>query len=587
MPQRPILNPLRGVAAAGRRIAVVVVTLLVSTAVASSIPATAAIPAPAAAPTWRLTGEMSVGHAPAHGSPFAVLRDGRILAATAAAADGLTAVAELYDPATETWTPTDSVNTPRWGFSNLIVLDNGTALIAGGHDAQANDLATTELYDPATGQWSLGGQLNTSRRHSVVIKLSNGKVLDATGAHGPPDGSRFLNSAEIYDPATGAWTPTASAPTRRESADGILMTGGRVMIVGGYSCCDTQNPETDLYDPNTATWISAGNRPHGGGGMALVNLPDGRVLSVGGSGTQGALAEALIFDPTTNQWSATTTPQFARSGADATVLDDGTVLVAGGGPAESELFNPQTSTWTVGPSLSTPRSNGQMLELGTGDILMVGGYRNSDNQSTTVTELYGSPTPADLFGFPMDTIKRTGLIGYDVHIQRNDFAACYRGKRFSDLWHAGEDWFAPIGTSLQAVADGTVAYVNRSAHYPGAVVIIQHALPGGGSIWSMYGHLDPTKVTLNAGAVVRKGDPIANGLVRQTYNGRDNTHLHWEMRYFYDGTGIKRAPQYRVSCSGVPGPGYTYPGHPDNFVANNGAGPTYRWTAPTAFVDTH
>lgn len=546
---------------------------------------------PSAAGGWRTTGEMNSGHGPSAGSPIAQLRDGKVLAATGALTGGLTSVAELYDPATGRWTPTGSVNNPRWGFSNVVVLDNGKALITGGHDQQVNDYASTELYDPATGQWTFTGNLNTPRRHTVVIGLNNGKVLAATGALGAPDGNRFLNSAELYDPATGSWSPTGSAAVRRESADGVLLRDGRVMVVGGYTCCDSFPPETDLYDPSTGTWSRAGDRPHGGGGMALVSLPDGRVLSVGGNyGNSGpsASAEAALFDPSTGQWTATASPQFARSGADAVVIPGGKVLVAGGGPAESELFDPATNTWSVGSALNVPRRNGHMAVLDTGDVLMAAGYGTVDGQPTTVTELYNDAPTTDQFTYPIDLSQRTGLIGYDVHPSLGDQSKCFGGKNFKDLWHAGEDWFASPETPVQAVGAGTVVYVSPTGYgYPGAVVIVEHAITGGGSIWSMYGHLNASKVTVGVGSVVNQGDAIASGLLPQKYKGADNTHLHWEMRYFYDGSVINQAPKYQSSCSSIPGPGYTFPGHPDSFVANNGAGPTYSWTAPTAFVETH
>ncbi|HKR50030.1 MAG TPA: peptidoglycan DD-metalloendopeptidase family protein [Pseudonocardiaceae bacterium] len=482
------------------------------------------------------------------------------------------------------------MNNPRWGFSNVVVLDNGKALITGGHDQNVNDYASTELYDPATGQWTFTGNLNTARRHTVVIGLNNGKVLAATGALGAPDGNRFLNSAELYDPATGSWSPTGSAPVRRESADGVLLRDGRVMVVGGYTCCDSFPPETDLYDPSTGTWSRAGDRPHGGGGMALVSLPDGRVLSVGGgygnNGGPNESAEAALFDPSTGQWTATASPHFARSGANAIVLPDGKVLIAGGGPAESELFDPATNTWSVGPALNVPRGNGHMTVLDTGDVLMAAGYNTTG--PITVTELYNDAPTTDRFTYPIDLSQRTGLIGYDVHPSLGDQSKCFGGKNFKDLWHAGEDWFASPETPVQAVGAGTVVYVSPPGYdYPGAVVVVEHAITVGGSIWSMYGHLNASKVMVGVGSVVNQGDTIANGLLPQKYKGADNTHLHWEMRYFYDGSAINQAPKYKSSCSGVPGPGYTFPDHPDSFVANNGAGPTYSWTAPTAFVETH
>jgi hypothetical protein len=207
------------------------------------------------------------------------------------------------------------------------------------------------------------------------------------------------------------------------------------------------------------------------------------------------------------------------------------------------------------------------------------------------------PGTGDTFSYPME--KRTWFIGYNRHPEFNRKSACY-GEPSTLLWHAGEDWGASINTPINAVGAGIVRYSSKLRNgaledpsttktYPGGVVIIEHTLPDRSSIWSMYGHLDPAKITVSKGDQVTIGNlKIADGLIKQTYNGNDNTHLHWEMRYFFDGSGINsKDSKYMNSCSGIPGPGYTYPGRPDKFVANGGAGKTYSWTDPSAFVKAH
>jgi hypothetical protein len=54
-----------------------------------------------------------------------------------------------------------------------------------------------ELYDPATGTWSPTGSLNAARADYTATLLPNGMVLAAAGFGG---GTTILNSAELYDP---------------------------------------------------------------------------------------------------------------------------------------------------------------------------------------------------------------------------------------------------------------------------------------------------------------------------------------------------------------------------------------------------
>ena len=85
------------------------------------------------------------------------------------------ASAELYDPASRTWTATGSLNTARC-YHTATLLPNGMVLVAGGLTA-ASASASAELYDPASGTWTATGSLNTAR------VMSHGDV--ATKRHGP------------------------------------------------------------------------------------------------------------------------------------------------------------------------------------------------------------------------------------------------------------------------------------------------------------------------------------------------------------------------------------------------------------------
>src|SRR5205823_2390625 len=68
-----------------------------------------------------------------------------------------------------------------------------------------------ELYDPATGTWSITSGLNTSRLAPSTTLLSNGKVLVAGGNVSGPLGT--LSSAELYDPGTTETPTPTPTPT--------------------------------------------------------------------------------------------------------------------------------------------------------------------------------------------------------------------------------------------------------------------------------------------------------------------------------------------------------------------------------------
>src|SRR5262245_60825523 len=87
------------------------------------------------------------------------------------------------------------------------LLANGQVLVAGGGGNPIfENVASAEIYDPATRAWSFVGSMSIARISHSAVLLPSGKVLVAGGVH------NFTNvaSAELYDPSTRSWTNTGS-----------------------------------------------------------------------------------------------------------------------------------------------------------------------------------------------------------------------------------------------------------------------------------------------------------------------------------------------------------------------------------------
>jgi N-acetylneuraminic acid mutarotase len=91
-------------------------------------------------------------------------------------------------------------------------------------------VASAELYDPASGTWSRTGGLPVSVYDHAATLLPNGAVLMTGGVH---DG--LTTDAEIYDPRSGAWTVTGSLNVARSRHTSILLRKGKVLIVAGVT----------------------------------------------------------------------------------------------------------------------------------------------------------------------------------------------------------------------------------------------------------------------------------------------------------------------------------------------------------------
>jgi hypothetical protein len=116
-----------------------------------------------------------------------LLPDGNVLIAGGADERdyrGLLSSAELYDPQSGTFSPTESLSKARFKLPDAIVLPGGGVLIAGGAGA-------VEIYDPVTRTFTTGrGEMDTTRWYPTATLLPNGKVLITGGYDNNSAGTR-------------------------------------------------------------------------------------------------------------------------------------------------------------------------------------------------------------------------------------------------------------------------------------------------------------------------------------------------------------------------------------------------------------
>ncbi|HSH58195.1 MAG TPA: kelch repeat-containing protein, partial [Acidimicrobiales bacterium] len=158
------------------------------------------------------------------------------------------------------WRPTTPMGTPRF-TAPAVVLENGKVLVVGG----TQDGGASELYDPDTATWSATGPMVTAPRYDHTATLLTGagcanrcgKVLVAGGT----SGSGAFDSAELYDPATNTWSATGSMSTARIQFTATQLADGRVLAAGGDGPGGNQAVEAsaELYDPATGTWSPTGS----------------------------------------------------------------------------------------------------------------------------------------------------------------------------------------------------------------------------------------------------------------------------------------------------------------------------------------
>jgi N-acetylneuraminic acid mutarotase len=224
------------------------------------------------------------------------------------------------------------------------------------------------------------GSMGTARSNHTATLLSDGKVLVAGGFSST---GALLASAEVYNPATGTFAPTANnMPNKGAGHAATLLTNGKVLVTGGG------NSSTQLYDPATNSWSSAGGMSSQRSYHTATRLANGRVLIAGGSGSNGAATNtAQIYDPVTGNFAATGNMTSTREFHTATLLANGKVLIAGGRAkngsnfmfrSNAELYDPATGTFTQLSGAMTAARYGHIAAIvatgpNAGKILIAGG----------------------------------------------------------------------------------------------------------------------------------------------------------------------------------------------------------------------
>jgi hypothetical protein len=195
--------------------------------------------------------------------------------------------AELYDPATGIFSFTNGNMNAARTLHTATLLSNGKVLIAGGNDVHTGvALKSAEIYDPASESFTPTNDMSRLRAGQTATLLANGNVLLLGG-----DGATTTTSAEIFNPSTsisgvqGSFSGTGAMSMVRNSYTATMLPNGNVLVAGGTNAsgyigsAEIYNTSTGLFGTPITMGVMAGH--------TAILLPSGKVLLAGGMGVTG------------------------------------------------------------------------------------------------------------------------------------------------------------------------------------------------------------------------------------------------------------------------------------------------------------
>lgn len=157
------------------------------------------------------------------------------------------ASAELYDPGTGNFTLTGSAETGSWNHTTTLLADGRVLVTGGMTEDVTGNMtgnmtgdvsgdrisSTAEIYDPTSGKFTPTNSMSVGREEHTATLLPDGRVLITGGLASRDATANAVASTELYDPKTGQFTPAGTMAKPRMGHTATLLADGLVLIAGG------------------------------------------------------------------------------------------------------------------------------------------------------------------------------------------------------------------------------------------------------------------------------------------------------------------------------------------------------------------
>jgi len=289
-------------------------------------------------------------------------------------------------------TGTVSGGVATYGASTLPVGPNSVTAVYGGdpNDNSSTSAALTQTVNQLNTSVTLTSSANPSASGSLVTFTATVSPSTATGTVTFIDGSTTLGPATISGGVATYGTSALSAGSHSITA----AYGGDSNDSGSTSSVFSQTVQSSSGFVATSGQMATSRY-----GQTAIQLTTGQILIAGGMSSSGVVSSADLYSLAGHTFAPGSAMNVARWLHTATLLDDGTVLVAGGSDLadeetldSAEIYNPAAGTFTLlSNTLNTARVGHTATLLNNGQVLIVGGY-DPDYGLIADAELYDPPT---------------------------------------------------------------------------------------------------------------------------------------------------------------------------------------------------
>ena len=255
---------------------------------------------------------------------------------------------ESFDPTTNTWT---SLAVMPAAETHMGVATDGTYIyVAGGYtfDPQTTyqTFATTNVfrYDIAANAWSPYTPLLPAARGAGALAYLDGELhfVDGVDVNRVGQTEHWMLNPSDSNPQ---WANAVSLPETANHTSAVILNG-TLVVVGGQSTSDDSSTLTHvwMWDPaNPTQWTALADMPIARS-HSVVAVIDNEILVMGGTTANDApLNSVIVYDPSTNSWSAQTPlPDNGRLAAVGGIIGNEIIVATGFGNGAL-----QAQTWAA------------------------------------------------------------------------------------------------------------------------------------------------------------------------------------------------------------------------------------------------